>query len=184
MKIFTHIFVRYGFSIIVLCNCSFGYCQGGVVLPEKDKELIGLTKENSYLRKELLKRDSAIKVDNERLVEKISYIEKNINTRFDDARVVIGVIVALLLAIITGSYFKGRNDAIQVAKEEFDKKFKDYETEAVEILGRMKSYENQSSKFSAAFNSAVEKLTKDVDGTRKAVIEKIIDDIKIKLNLK
>ena len=110
-------------------------------------------KKNDCQVKSIRQSDSLARCNIDKLNQRIDYVEKNINTRFDDARVIIGVIVTLLIVIITAvggvSYVKGQTTARETAEKEFKDSFKrnlkrirKIEEEAKSILERIKGYES------------------------------------------
>lgn len=160
--------------VAIFCSISsLSYCS------PKDDSILKLKKENRILKTELLRSDSIIKAGSDRLSVKVDYIEKYLNTRYDDLRVFVGSIAALLLVISGISYSKAKSTAKETAEEEFDKRFKfnlrrikKIEADAQELLEKIALH------YSSA-NSMIEhmgSLTTNADGKTKEIIGNMLDE--------
>lgn len=143
----------------------------------KDSLIIELTKQNKILSINLLSKDSIIKANNERLLVKVEYVEKYLNTRFDDYRGIASLILTLILLIVAGSWYNANRTAKKTAEEEFEKKFKSYhkrvkkiETDALELLEKIKNHESAA----RSIGGYVDSITKDADGKAVDVVGKAL----------
>lgn len=174
------------FSFFLLLG-SFSYSKEST--DSKSKKSTDSTAQHTFkvahtlLIKKIFKCDSIIKLYSERTNQRIDSSEKSINIRFDDARTTLGALTTLMIGIITAigtiSYFKGKSTAKETAQEEFDKKFRSYhkrikkiEADALTLLKNIELHEAAAT----SFNTKIEDLKRDVDGKSKEVLENAIKE--------
>lgn len=93
------------------------------------------------------------------LSQRIDYIEKNIDNRFNDFHVYIGIIIGLIIAVLAGVYIKGNATARATAKEDFEKGFEQYSKEIIQLAANAKQkYEELVSYTEASQRSSAEVL--------------------------